>query len=203
MLVPAVEHAPYDVVLDVDGVMIRVQVKSASLSRDGAVVVARLRRSRHTARSGYVAGTYSADEVDAFGVYCAEVDRCYLIPFADTHGYGIVQLRLGAARNGQRASLRFAADYEFPGAVAQLGERRAGSAKVRGSSPLSSISSESRSAPEAPSATVGAHEFRNRFGWYLERAAAGETIRVTHHGKPHVELCRPAAAEEADLSDAA
>ncbi len=108
VLVPAVEHAPYDVVLDVDGVMIRVQVKSASLSRDGAVVVARLRRSRHTARSGYVAGTYSADEVDAFGVYCAEVDRCYLIPFADTHGYGTVHLRLGAGakRTARIAKIR-------------------------------------------------------------------------------------------------
>ena len=114
-----------------------------------------------------------------------------------------MHLRARSRRETDSArALTLAADYEFPGAVAQLGERRAGSAKVRGSSPLSSTSSESRSAPEAPSATVGAHEFRNRFGWYLERAAAGETIRVTRHGKPHVELRRPAAAE-ADLSDAA
>ena len=58
-------------------------------------------------------------------------------------------------------------------------------AEVRGSSPLSSTSTESG---EPVAALVGAHEFRNRFGWYLERAAAGETIRVTRRGKPHVEL---------------
>jgi prevent-host-death family protein len=37
-------------------------------------------------------------------------------------------------------------------------------------------------------AEVGAHEFRNRFGWYMERAAAGEEIRVTRRGRPYVRL---------------
>jgi prevent-host-death family protein len=40
---------------------------------------------------------------------------------------------------------------------------------------------------------VGAHEFRNRFGWYLERAAAGEDIRVTRRGRPCIRLAREAA----------
>jgi len=35
---------------------------------------------------------------------------------------------------------------------------------------------------------VGAHEFRNRFGWYMERAAAGEEMRVTRRGRPYVRL---------------
>ena len=35
---------------------------------------------------------------------------------------------------------------------------------------------------------VGAHEFRNRFGWYMERAAAGESIVVTHRGRPQIRL---------------
>jgi prevent-host-death family protein len=35
---------------------------------------------------------------------------------------------------------------------------------------------------------VGAHEFRNRFGWYMERAAAGETMLITRRGKPHLRL---------------
>jgi prevent-host-death family protein len=35
---------------------------------------------------------------------------------------------------------------------------------------------------------VGAHEFRNRFGWYMERAAAGEEFLVTRRGKPYVRL---------------
>jgi len=35
---------------------------------------------------------------------------------------------------------------------------------------------------------IGAHEFRNRFGWYAERAAAGESILVTFRGRPHLRL---------------
>ncbi|TML79275.1 MAG: type II toxin-antitoxin system prevent-host-death family antitoxin [Actinobacteria bacterium] len=41
---------------------------------------------------------------------------------------------------------------------------------------------------------VGAHEFRNRFGWYMERAAAGEEIVVTRRGKPHLRLSAVAPA---------
>jgi prevent-host-death family protein len=35
---------------------------------------------------------------------------------------------------------------------------------------------------------LGAHEFRNHFGWYAERAAAGEEFLVTRRGKPCVRL---------------
>jgi prevent-host-death family protein len=55
-------------------------------------------------------------------------------------------------------------------------------AEARGSSPLGST-------PRAPSThSVGAHEFREHFGWYMERAAAGEEIAVTRRGKPYVRL---------------
>jgi hypothetical protein len=45
------------------------------------------------------------------------------------------------AANSQKAAINYADQYDF-GAIAQLGERRAGSAKVVGSSPTSSISYE-------------------------------------------------------------
>jgi len=35
---------------------------------------------------------------------------------------------------------------------------------------------------------LGAHEFRNRFGYYMERAAAGDEIRVSRHGRPFARL---------------
>src|SRR5918998_2027150 len=43
------------------------------------------------------------------------------------------------AMNNQEVAVKYAVPYEL-GAIAQLGERRAGSAKVEGSSPSSSIS---------------------------------------------------------------
>jgi antitoxin (DNA-binding transcriptional repressor) of toxin-antitoxin stability system len=36
--------------------------------------------------------------------------------------------------------------------------------------------------------TVGAHEFRNHFGWYMQRATGGESFLVKRRGKPYVRL---------------
>ena len=57
-------------------------------------------------------------------------------------------------------------------------------AEVRGSSPLSSM--QDAAAPDLVS--VGAHEFRNRFGYYLEHAAGGAEIAISRHGRPYARL---------------
>ena len=119
-------------------------------------------------------------------VYCGELDRCYLLPVDLVSGRGVLSLRLGQTRNKQRAALNWAAEYEFPGAVAQLEERVAGSDEVRGSSPLSSTNRQVGVQPS--SEEVGAHKFRNHFGYYMERAAAGTEILVSRRGKPYVRL---------------
>jgi prevent-host-death family protein len=90
-----------------------------------------------------------------------------------------VWLRVMPPLNAQRACINLAADFEFPGAIAQLGERSAGSRKVGGSNPPSSTSSQT---------AVGCHEFRNHFGYYLERAAAGDEILIRRHGRPYARL---------------
>jgi prevent-host-death family protein len=35
---------------------------------------------------------------------------------------------------------------------------------------------------------VGCHEFRRRFGYYLDQAAAGHEVEVSRHGRPYVRL---------------
>jgi prevent-host-death family protein len=57
-------------------------------------------------------------------------------------------------------------------------------AEVVGSSPTGSTSERTDMSMEQ----VGAHQFRNHFGWYMERAAAGEEFLVTRRGKPCVRL---------------
>jgi prevent-host-death family protein len=49
-----------------------------------------------------------------------------------------------------------------------------------------------------PVRTVGAHEFRNHFGYHLDRAAAGEELLVTRRGRPYARLS-PAAPERLAL----
>ncbi len=191
VLHPLTEHGRYDLVLDLGGRLVRMQCKWGRIVDDQLIAVG-LKTSRHTP-SGYLRTCYDASEVDAVAVYCGDNDTCYLLPIALVEGRSSIHLRLQPPRNGQRASLHFAAHYEFPGAVAQLGERCRGTAEAVGSSPSSSTSlddpdGESSDVPE----NVGAHEFRNRFGWYMERASSGEQIHVSRHGKPFVRLL-PAA----------
>ena len=42
-----------------------------------------------------------------------------------------------------------------------------------------------------PPATLAAYDYRQKFGWYMERAAAGETFLITRRGKPYARLSPP------------
>ena len=137
--------------------------------------------SYHSPTKGYVRSTYSATEVDAVAAYCADNETCYLLPISEIEGLAAIHLRLTPARNGQFAGVRMAADYEL-GAIAQLEERRHGMAEVVGSSPTSSTS------PPNDAEVVGAHEFRNHFGLFMQRASRGERFYVTRRGRPFVVL---------------
>lgn len=182
VLKPLTEHERYDLGLEMNGSFIRVQCKWAS--QDEEVLRVHLSRSRR-GPDGLIGRRYTRDEIDAIAAYCGDLDRAYLIPFERVEGQWALQMRLTPPRNGQRAAVHFAAEYELPGAVAQWEERLHGMQEAGGSSPPSSTSIEP---PPSGSITVGAHEFRNRFGWYMERAAAGESFLVTRRGKLRVRL---------------
>jgi prevent-host-death family protein len=180
VLKPLSEHGRYDLVFEVGTRLLKVQCKWAN--RRGGVVAVHLGGSYLTP-GGYVRSTYRADEIDVIAAYCGDIGECYLLPIDLVAGQHLIHLRLALPKNRQRAALNWASDHQFSGAIAQLGERGHGMAEVVGSSPTGSTPLESREI-----ATVGAHEFRNRFGWYMERAAAGEEFLVTRRGKPYVRL---------------
>jgi prevent-host-death family protein len=181
VLKPMSEHGRYDLVFEVGTRLLKVQCKWAN--RRGDVVAVHLGGSYLSPR-GYVRSTYRADEIDLIAAYCGDLEQCYPLPIGLVAGQHMVHLRLAPAKNRQRAALNWAADHQFPGAIAQLGERGHGMAEVVGSSPTGST----QSSPLAEGVEVGAHEFRNRFGWYMERASAGEEFLVTRRGKPYVRL---------------
>ncbi len=172
VLAPLTEHGRTDLVLGIDGQLLRVQCKWAN--KQGDVVRINLATSRRSG-SGYVRTTYTSAEIDAIGAYCHEMRTCFLIPIEVAEGKHVLTLRLAPARNGQRAALNWAEQYAL-GAVAQLAERRRGTAEVRGSNPLSSISTEEVTDNVV---NVGAHQFRNHFGHYMEQAAGGTEVLVS------------------------
>ena len=133
---PVFEGGRCDLVLDAGTRLLRVQCKWGALVDQ--IIRVHFRTSRFSPTKGYVLTTYDATEVDAFGVYCGDLDECFLLPIHEFAGRNAVHLRVGPALNGQKQGLIWAKDYRFSGAIAQLGERRAGSAKAAGSSPASS-----------------------------------------------------------------
>jgi prevent-host-death family protein len=187
VLRPIVEHARYDLAFELGDRILRVQCKWGSLDDAKAVIKVQLQGSWLSPTAGYVRSSYSEDEIDLLAVYCDELDRCYLLPSALVAGRRAIYLRLSPPLNGQRACINSAEDFLLPGAVAQLEEHQSGTLGVRGSSPLSSTSS-----PDPTTVVrVGSNEFRNHFGHYMERAAAGDEIHVSRHGRPFARLMPP------------
>jgi prevent-host-death family protein len=188
VLKPLTEHERYDLVLGVNDRLFRVQCKWGRRC-DGGIEV-RLKSSYHSPTRGYVITTYDESEVDLVAVYCGDLNRCYLLPVELFAGRSMVFLRTDQPKNNQRASLNWATAYEFPGAVAQLAERSDGIRKAGGSNPPSSTNDDEAASPA--SEEIGAHLFRNHFGYYMERAHAGTEILVRRRGKPYARLV-PAA----------
>ena len=184
VLRPLAEHGRYDLAFEIGDRILRVQCKWGALNPDRGVIAINLESSWHSP-GGYVHSSYTEDEIDLVAVYCGGNRRCYLLPSALVVRRRSIWLRVSPARNSQRACINLASDFEFTGAVAQLEERLHGMQEAGGSSPPSSTPS----AAGTPLATVvGAHQFRNHFGYYMERAAAGEEVLVTRRGKPLVRL---------------
>ena len=86
------EGGRYDLILEVEGKLWRVQCKWASRYED--VVVVRCYSNRR-AREGLRRRRYTPDEIDAFAAYCLELDRCFLIPIQDARTNEL-RLRLSA-----------------------------------------------------------------------------------------------------------
>ena len=144
VLKPLSDGPRYDLVFDVASELLRVQCKWAV--RRGDVIAINCRSSRR-GPAGFIRRSYTRSEVDLIAGYSHDLDRCYVVPPALFDGRLAVQLRLAPTRNNQLEGVKWARDYELErldfvprGAVAQLGERRAGSAKVTGSSPVGSTS---------------------------------------------------------------
>lgn len=63
---------------------------------------------------------YTADEIDAFAVYCLELDRCYFLPIETFVGRATVHLRLGPARNNQVLRVHRAEEFDFAATLTRL-----------------------------------------------------------------------------------
>jgi hypothetical protein len=129
---PVAEGGRFDLIFAfADASLARVQCKWAPLIKDTVAIRA---YSARRAREGMRYRCYTASEIDAIAAYCPDTERCYYVPVDRVAGRRVVHLRTIPTRNNQVDRVNYAVEYEL-GAIAQLGERVAGSHEVGGSSP--------------------------------------------------------------------
>ncbi len=111
-LIPWGHDHRYDIAIDDDGKLVRVQCKTARYIEEGgclefntAITYARVGGKPHI-RKGY------KGEADYFGVYSPETGKFYLIPVDDVPD-SEAKLHLHPTKNNQQKGIRWAQDYEI------------------------------------------------------------------------------------------
>jgi hypothetical protein len=111
--IPFGEDWDYDLIVCRDGraMLERVQVKH--VVSDGEVIPVRCRSMSLTNGRVRVVKKYTSATVDWIAVYDVTTDRCYYVPSTElgAAGRSLLSLRLVPGRSGQRAGIRWAADY--------------------------------------------------------------------------------------------
>jgi hypothetical protein len=132
LAIPYGENSRYDVIIEDDvGRLARVQIKTGRL-RNGAIEYNGY--SSHSHRGGVSTRSYAGD-VELFGVYCPQLDRCFLVPAVrvGTHG----SLRVEPTRNRQSKGITWAETFGLPGVPKKVvGAGASGVVPLAGESPL-------------------------------------------------------------------
>jgi hypothetical protein len=116
VLKPVNDGTRYDLVFELGGRFLRVQCKWAQ--RVGEVVIIRCHSCRR-GKQGLIHRPYTADEVDVIAAYCAELDRCFVVP-VDRTRQSAIQLRLAPTRNNQNKGVNWAENFDFAATLQQL-----------------------------------------------------------------------------------
>lgn len=117
VLRPLSEGRRYDLVVDLEPGLLRVQCKLAQ--RLGGVLSVRLKTNRLTP-CGYVSSAYSAADVDAVGIYSPELKQSFLVPICEVSGRRALHLRIEPARNNQMTGVKWARDYELASMIERI-----------------------------------------------------------------------------------
>ena len=120
VLRPLCEGRRYDLAIDLEPELLRVQCKLAR--HVSGVLSVRLKTNRLTP-AGYVSTSYSSAEVDAIAAYVPGLHRGFLIPIEEAAGRCALHLRLNPARNNQARGVKWARDYELAPAIERLRPR--------------------------------------------------------------------------------
>lgn len=107
---PNIESCRYDCIIDENDVLYRVQIKLANgiSKKSSNVVTVGLQQ---VSRSGKVISGYSNKEIDAIVVYIPAINQICWFPPEIWLNKSMLQIRLGATKNGQKKGCLFAEDF--------------------------------------------------------------------------------------------
>ena len=135
---PLTNNVRYDLIVDINNRLYKVQVKTTGAVKDGKMEFAT--KTTNYSQGKWVSQGYSANEVDMFFLYCVENNWCGLyIPKEDETILKNFSVRVEPPKNNQIKGTRMAEDYCFEkqfGSLAQLAEQGTLNAEVEGSIPL-------------------------------------------------------------------
>jgi hypothetical protein len=117
VLRPLCEGSRYDLMIDLEPELLRVQCKMAR--RVSGALLVPVHTNRYTP-GGYVSTSYTAGEVDVIAAYSPELHRGFLIPIDEAAGRRGLHLRLEPTRNNQAHGIKWARDYEFAPSIERL-----------------------------------------------------------------------------------
>lgn len=108
VLMPFGDNLRYDIALDRDGELVRIQCKTGKLENEVIIFSTRsvYTQSGRTITQDYVGGA------DFFGVFCPDNEKVYLIPVSEV-GKCEATLRVVPTKHGQTKKIRMATDYEI------------------------------------------------------------------------------------------
>lgn len=106
--IPYGENSRYDFIADINGKLLRVQVKT-STARDNGDLIEFSCRSTRVNTQGNFSRTYTKEEIDYFCTYYD--NKCYLVPVTECSSSK--KLRFNSTKNGQKVGINLAEDYEL------------------------------------------------------------------------------------------
>ena len=112
---PVGNNARYDLVVDIDGRFVRIQVKTTQCVKNGLMVFGTCKSNPYK----HEGIRYNKNEVDFFALYCIENGYLGLFPVSE-QSLKQTTLRLEKPRSKQRANVKFADDYEFNKMIGML-----------------------------------------------------------------------------------
>ena len=116
--IPFGENSRYDFIADVEGKLLRVQVKTSSSKKNTSDAIEFSCRSSYLNTKGVRNAKYTDKEIDYFATYWKNV--CYIVPVSECSD--AKTLRFAPPANGQTKGITFACDYELGNQLIKIKE---------------------------------------------------------------------------------